>query len=97
MQFFLGFEIAFQLPILMYGISLTDTISPRFWRANFRYAVLILVIFGALITPDGSGVTMWFVSIPMLVLYLAGMIIVEKRAAASASASASAKAAKTNT
>src|SRR5918994_3614281 len=84
MQFFLGFGIAFQLPILMYGISLTDTISPRFWRRNFRYAVLILVIFGALITPDGSGVTMWFVSIPMLLLYLAGMLIVERRAAGAA-------------
>jgi sec-independent protein translocase protein TatC len=81
MQFFLGFGIAFQLPILMYGIALTDTISPRFWRANFRYAVLIIVIFGALITPDGSGITMWFVSIPMLLLYLAGMLIVERRAA----------------
>ncbi len=81
MQFFLGFGIAFQLPILMYGISLTDTISPGFWRANFRYAVLVLVIFGALITPDGSGVTMWFVTIPMMLLYLAGMLIVERRAA----------------
>ena len=84
MQFFLGFGIAFQLPILMYGISLTGTISPRFWRTNFRYALLILVIFGALITPDGSGVTMWFVSIPMLLLYLAGMLIVERRAAGAA-------------
>ncbi|HEV3433640.1 MAG TPA: twin-arginine translocase subunit TatC, partial [Nitrososphaera sp.] len=83
MQFFFGFGIAFQLPILMYGISLTGTISPRFWRSNFRYAILILVIFGALITPDGSGVTMWFVSIPMLLLYLAGMLIVEKKAASS--------------
>ena len=81
MQFFLGFGIAFQLPILMYGISLTDTISPRFWRTNLRYAALVLVIFGALITPDGSGVTMWFVTIPMMLLYLAGMIIVERRAA----------------
>jgi sec-independent protein translocase protein TatC len=94
MQFFLGFGIAFQLPILMYGISLTGTISPRFWRSNFRYAILILVIFGALITPDGSGVTMWFVSIPMLLLYLTGMLIVEKRAAASSS---SLKVEKTNT
>ncbi len=92
MQFFLGFGIAFQLPILMYGISLTGTISPKFWRSNFRYAILVLVIFGALITPDGSGVTMWFVSIPMLLLYLAGMIIVEKRAAAT-----SVRVAKTNT
>jgi sec-independent protein translocase protein TatC len=81
LQFFLGFGIAFQLPIVMYGISLTGAISPRFWRINIRYAALILVIFGALITPDGSGVTMWFVSIPMLLLYLAGMLVVERRTA----------------
>jgi len=81
MQFFLGFGVAFQLPILMYGISLTDVVSPRFWRANFRYALIILVVFGALITPDGSGVTMWFVAGPMIGLYLAGMLIVERRAA----------------
>ena len=81
MQFFLGLGIAFQLPILMYGISLTDAVSPRFWRNNLRYAAIILVVFGAIITPDGSGVTMWFVAGPMMVLYLAGMLVVEKRAA----------------
>ena len=82
MQFFLGFGIAFQLPILMYGISLTGAISPRFWRDNFRYAAIILVIFGAVITPDGSGITMWFVAGPMMALYLAGMLVVERRAKA---------------
>jgi sec-independent protein translocase protein TatC len=82
MQFFLGFGIAFQLPILMYGISLTDAVSPRFWRNNLRYAAIVLVVFGAIITPDGSGVTMWFVAGPMMVLYLAGMLVIEKRAAA---------------
>lgn len=81
MQFFLGFGIAFQLPILMYGVSLTGAVPPRFWRNNFRYASIILVVFGALITPDGSGVTMWFVAGPMIVLYLAGMLVVERRAA----------------
>lgn len=82
MQFFLGFGIAFQLPIVMYGISLTEAVSPRFWRDNFRYAAIILVVFGAVITPDGSGVTMWFVAGPMIVLYLAGMLVVERRATA---------------
>ncbi|MDP9498806.1 MAG: twin-arginine translocase subunit TatC, partial [Thermoproteota archaeon] len=81
LQFFLGLGIAFQLPIVMYGISLTGVISSRFWRVNFRYAALLLVILGALITPDGSGVTMWFIAIPMLLLYLAGMLVVERRAA----------------
>jgi sec-independent protein translocase protein TatC len=81
MQFFLGFGIAFQLPIAMYGVSLTGAVSPRFWRNNLRYAAIILVIFGALITPDGSGVTMWFVAGPMMALYVAGMLAVERRAA----------------
>ncbi len=80
LQFLLGFGIAFQLPILMYGISLTDAVSPEFWRNNFRYAAIILVVFGAIITPDGSGITMWFVAGPMIALYLAGMLVVERRA-----------------
>ncbi len=80
LQFLLGFGVAFELPVLMYGISLTEAMSPYFWRNNIRYAILILIVFGALITPDGSGVTMWFVSLPMIALYLIGMIAVESRA-----------------
>ena len=79
LQFFLGFGIAFELPIVMYAIALTDIIDTRFWRNNFRYAALILVIFGAIITPDGSGITMWFVAGPMITLYLIGMIAIERR------------------
>jgi sec-independent protein translocase protein TatC len=80
LQFLLGFGIAFELPVLMYGISLTGAMSPYFWRNNFRYAIIVLVIFGAVITPDGSGITMWFVAGPMIGLYLAGMLAVESRA-----------------
>jgi sec-independent protein translocase protein TatC len=64
----------------MYGISLTGTISPEFWRKNFRYAAIILVVFGALITPDGSGITMWFLAGPMIALYIGGMLAIERRA-----------------
>ncbi|HVX03153.1 MAG TPA: twin-arginine translocase subunit TatC [Nitrososphaera sp.] len=80
MQFFVGFGLAFQLPVIMYAISLAGVISPRFWRNNFRYAVIAFVIFGAAITPDGSGITMWFVALPMIALYLIGMAVVENRA-----------------
>jgi sec-independent protein translocase protein TatC len=80
LQFLLGFGIAFELPVLMYGIALTDILSPYFWRNNLRYAIIVLVIFGAVITPDGSGITMWFVTGPMIALYLIGMVAVEGRA-----------------
>ena len=51
----------------------------KFWRRNLRYAIVAIVIFGAVITPDGSGVTMWFIAGPMMALYLAGMLIVERK------------------
>ena len=78
LQFMLGFGLAFQLPILMYGLSLTGLVDSTFWSKNLRYAIVILAIFGALITPDGSGITMWFVSIPMIVLYVLGIMIIRR-------------------
>ncbi len=78
LQFMLGFGLAFQLPVIMYGLSLTGLVDSTFWSKNLRYSIVILAIFGALITPDGSGITMWFVSIPMIVLYLLGIMIIRR-------------------
>jgi sec-independent protein translocase protein TatC len=61
----------------MYVLSLTGLIDNRFWLKNFRYALIFIVVFGAVITPDGSGLTMWFVSIPMLLLYFLGILIIK--------------------
>ena len=79
LQFFLAFGIAFELPVIMYAISLTGLIDAKFWRHNFRYAIIILVIFSAIITPDGSGITMWFVAVPMIVLYLGGIMAIVRK------------------
>tara|TARA_Y100000590_G_scaffold443816_1_gene573735 strand:- start:6930 stop:7721 length:792 start_codon:yes stop_codon:yes gene_type:complete len=79
LQFLLAFGISFQLPLIMYAVSLSGLTDAMFWRRNLRYAIIAIIIFGAVITPDGSGVTMWFVSLPMIALYVAGMIIVERQ------------------
>jgi sec-independent protein translocase protein TatC len=79
LQFLLAFGFSFQLPIVMYAVSASGMIDSDFWRKNIRYAIVVIVIFGAVITPDGSGITMWFVSIPMMVLYIAGMVTIERK------------------
>jgi len=79
LQFLLAFGISFQLPLVMYAISMSGMIETNFWRKNIRYAIVAIVIFGAVITPDGSGVTMWFIAGPMIALYAAGMIIIERK------------------
>jgi sec-independent protein translocase protein TatC len=78
LQFVLGFGIAFQLPIIMYLLSLSGLTDSKFWQKNFRYAIIIITIFGAVITPDGSGVTMWFVALPMIALYAVGIIAIRR-------------------
>ena len=80
LQFLLAFGISFQLPLIMYAVSSSGLVDVKFWRKNIRYAIIAMVILGAAITPDGSGITMWFVSGPMIALYLIGMIYTERRA-----------------
>jgi sec-independent protein translocase protein TatC len=79
LQFILGFGIAFQLPVLMYVLSLGGLTDSKFWQKNFRYAIIIITIFGAIITPDGSGVTMWFIALPMIALYAAGIVMIRRK------------------
>lgn len=79
LQFLIGIGVAFELPVFMYAISLTGVTDASFWRKNFRYSVIIFVIFGAVITPDGSGITMWLMTGPMIGLYLVGLVVIERR------------------
>jgi sec-independent protein translocase protein TatC len=78
LQLLLAFGLAFELPAIMYALSLTGVVDAAFWKKNFRYAVIIFVIFGAIITPDGGGVSMWLVVAPMVVLYLIGLLVIKK-------------------
>ena len=80
LMFSLGFGLAFELPVVMYGLSFLGIVQPEFWKKNWRYAAVAIFIFGAVITPDGSGVTMMLVSIPMLFLYAGGYAAILLRA-----------------
>ena len=75
LQFLLAFGISFQIPIIMYTLSKAEIINKNFWKSNMRYAIIVITIFGAIITPDGSGITMWFIAGPMILLYLIGLKI----------------------
>jgi len=72
--FTLGFGLAFELPVVMYALSATGIVRAATWKKYWRFAVIGIFVFGAMITPDGSGVTMMLVSLPMLGLYLAGYV-----------------------
>jgi Tat protein translocase TatC len=69
----LGLGLVFQLPILIFFLSLFGIVTPRFLWDNFRYAVLAIAILAALVTPTTDVLTMSIFMAPMLVLYLLGV------------------------
>ncbi|OGS50415.1 MAG: hypothetical protein A3K65_07560 [Euryarchaeota archaeon RBG_16_68_12] len=77
--FSLAFGVAFELPVVMYGLSVLGVVGPDFWRKHWRLASIAILLFGAAITPDGSGVTMMIVALPMLGLYVAGYAAIRIR------------------
>ncbi len=77
--FTLAFGLSFQLPIIMVILTSLEVVDAQFWRKNFSYAIVAMVIFGAVITPDTSGITMWFVALPMMFLYVIGYLFARRK------------------
>ena len=69
----LGLGISFELPILIFFLAMFGIVSPRFLWKNIRYAILIIFIVAAIITPTPDPWTMCVYAIPMLSLYLVGI------------------------
>ncbi len=65
-----GMGAVFQMPVVIAFLALFDLISAGFLWRNFRYAVLIIVIIAAIVspTPDGLNLALW--AAPMIFLYL---------------------------
>jgi sec-independent protein translocase protein TatC len=78
MQFLITFGFSYQLPLLMWAITISGVVNTTFWKHNIRYFIIIIIIFSAIITPDGSGITMWFVAGPMIFIYIIGIIVIDR-------------------
>lgn len=74
----LGFGLVFELPVFVYGLTRIGLVKAHFWRQHWRAAVLGCLIFGMIITPDNSGVTMLLIAIPMMGLYGAGVLFASR-------------------
>jgi len=48
------------------------------WLKKWKEVLVIALIFCAVITPDGSGITMVFLFIPLILLYGIGLILTRK-------------------
>jgi len=72
----------FELPILIYILANLGILTAKIMKSTRRYAIVIILIIAAVVTPTPDMLTMTVVSIPLFVLYEVGIVVagvVEKR------------------
>ena len=72
----LGFGAAFELPIFMVFMALIGLIDARMLRKNRKYALLIIFILAAVLTPTPDVVNQCLLAAPLLVLYEISIFLV---------------------
>ncbi len=70
-----GMGAVFQLPVLVAFLSLFGLITPRFLWKNFRYAVLLIFIIAAIVSPTPDALNLSFWAGPMILLYLGSIAV----------------------
>jgi sec-independent protein translocase protein TatC len=72
---FLAFGVAFELPVFVFFLSVAGIVdAPTLFRGT-RYAVLLIFIAAAVITPSPDWVSQMLLGVPMVVLYLIGVAV----------------------
>jgi sec-independent protein translocase protein TatC len=70
LRLILALGITFQLPTLVLFLARMGMITPRFMIRNFKYAVLLIIIAAAVLSPDGGGVGLVAMGGPVILLYV---------------------------
>ena len=69
------FGISFQTPLVMFFMNRIGLFGWEDYWAKWRYAVIILALFSAIITPTPDAITMMYLFVPMFGLYMIGVAV----------------------
>jgi sec-independent protein translocase protein TatC len=69
----LGVGVIFEIPVILFLLTLIRVASPSFLIRHSRYAILIIVILAAVITPTGDVFNLALFATPMIILFYIGI------------------------
>ncbi len=75
--FIFGFGLAFELPLVLALLSYLRLVSAAFLTRNRKYAILLIAIIAAVVTPTPDIFNMSLMGVPMYLLFEIGVILVK--------------------
>jgi len=71
----LGCGIAFELPVLSYVLAKIGIITGAFLRKYFKFALVVILLVAAVITPSPDWTSQFIVAIPLVLLYWISILL----------------------
>ena len=73
--FLLALGVVFQVPVIIFVLARVGIVTAGFLLRQFKWAVLVSFIVAAIVTPTPDMVTQTLLALPMIGLYLLGVIV----------------------
>jgi sec-independent protein translocase protein TatC len=70
-----GLGVIFEMPVVVFILSIFNIVTPKFLLKNFRYAMLAITVLAAIVTPSPDATTMLIFMAPMIVLYFISVLV----------------------
>jgi sec-independent protein translocase protein TatC len=67
--------VIFETPLLMFFLSRLGIVTPKFLSTNRRFAIIIIAVVAAVITPTPDPFNMGIVMLPLLAMYEIGIVL----------------------
>lgn len=71
----LGVGLVFEMPVIIFFLTLLRLASPRFLLRHSRYAILAITIIAAVVTPTPDFFNMMIFAVPMVLLFFVGVFV----------------------
>ena len=69
----LGIGLVFELPVVIFFLTLLRIVTPSFLMKHSRYAILIIFVIAAIVTPTPDAFNMLLFALPMCLLFFVGV------------------------
>ena len=75
LRMMIGMAVVFQMPALVFFLARMGVVTARWMARQFKYAVLVIVVLAAIITPSSDVASQLIVAGPMVILYVLSIAI----------------------
>jgi sec-independent protein translocase protein TatC len=70
-----AFGVVFELPVVLFFLAKLGIVSQEFLRKQRKYAILLIFMISALLTPTPDVINQCLMAVPLMVLYEVGIIL----------------------